>query len=72
MGGHPLGDPEEELRPRGRDRRRLAGPPAYARARETDGPAVVLTFRSQGIELDALREAEAPYSSPCGSRTSPA
>ena len=39
-------------------------PPAYARAAETDGPAIVLTFRSEGIELEALREAEAPYFKP--------
>ena len=39
-------------------------PPAYARAAGTDGPAVVLTFRSEGIELDALREAGPPYFKP--------
>jgi YjbR len=32
-------------------------PPAYARAAVTDGPAVVLTFRSSGGELHALRNA---------------
>lgn len=29
-------------------------PPAFATAAGTDGPAHVLVFRSQGIELDAL------------------
>src|SRR4051812_19548241 len=39
-------------------------PPAYARAASTEGPAVVLTFRSEGIELDALSEAGPPYFKP--------
>jgi hypothetical protein len=29
-------------------------PPAYARAASTEGPAIVLTFRSSGQELEAL------------------
>ena len=36
-------------------------PPAYARAAATNGPAIVLTFRSSGPELDALRHAGPPY-----------
>lgn len=39
-------------------------PPAYARAAGTDGPAVVVTFRSSGVELDALRHAGHPYFAP--------
>ena len=39
-------------------------PPAYARAAGTDGPAVVLTFRSSGTELDVLRQVGAPYFAP--------
>lgn len=39
-------------------------PPAYARAAGTDGPARVLTFRSSGPELAALRGAGAPYFAP--------
>ena len=40
------------------------GPPAYARAAATDGPATVLTFRSSGPELDALRGAGSPFFGP--------
>ena len=39
-------------------------PPAYAAAAGTDGPAVVLTFRTTGIELDALRNAGPPFFKP--------
>jgi YjbR len=39
-------------------------PPAYARAAGTAGPAVVLTFRSSGTELDVLRQMGAPYFAP--------
>jgi hypothetical protein len=39
-------------------------PPAYARAAGTDGPATVLTFRSSGAELDALRGAGHPFFAP--------
>ena len=39
-------------------------PPAYARAAELDGPAVVLTFRAQGPDLDALRDAGPPFFKP--------
>jgi hypothetical protein len=39
-------------------------PPAYARAAETDGPAVVLMFRSSGEELGALRNSGAPFFAP--------
>jgi hypothetical protein len=39
-------------------------PPAYARAAATDGPATVLTFRSSGSELDALRNAGPPFFAP--------
>jgi predicted DNA-binding protein (MmcQ/YjbR family) len=39
-------------------------PPAYARAAATDGPATVLTFRSSGPELDALRGSGSPYFGP--------
>lgn len=39
-------------------------PPAYARAAGTDGPAVVLTFRSAGDELDALGQMGHPYFRP--------
>ena len=39
-------------------------PPAYALAAATDGPAIVLTFRSSGTELDALRDAGYPYFAP--------
>jgi YjbR len=39
-------------------------PPAYARAAATDGPAVVLTFRSSGAELAALAGAGPPYFKP--------
>lgn len=36
-------------------------PPAYARAAATDGPAVVLMFRSAGDELEALRCGGPPF-----------
>jgi hypothetical protein len=39
-------------------------PPAYARAAATDGPATVLTFRSSGAELDALRNGGPPFFAP--------
>ena len=39
-------------------------PPAYSRAAATDGPAVVLMFRSRGEELAALREGGAPFFAP--------
>jgi hypothetical protein len=39
-------------------------PAGYARAAGTDGPATVMTFRSSGPELDALRNAGAPFFAP--------
>ena len=36
-------------------------PPAYARAAGTRGPVVVMTFRSSGPELDALRNTGHPF-----------
>lgn len=39
-------------------------PPAYAKAAGTPGPAVVLTFRSSGEELDALTAAGPPFFRP--------
>jgi hypothetical protein len=39
-------------------------PPAYAKAAGTAGPAVVLTFRSSGDELDALTLAGPPFFRP--------
>ena len=39
-------------------------PPAYARAAATDGPVTVLTFRSSGRELDALRHVGHPFFAP--------
>jgi hypothetical protein len=39
-------------------------PPAYARAVSSDGPACVLAFRSEGAELDALRNAGPPFFAP--------
>jgi YjbR protein len=39
-------------------------PPAYARAAGTTGPVTVLTFRSSGPELDALRSAGKPFFAP--------
>ncbi len=36
-------------------------PPAYARAASSDGPLTVLTFRSSGPELDALRHLGHPF-----------
>jgi hypothetical protein len=39
-------------------------PPAYAQAAESDGPLVVLTFRSREAELNALHFTEAPFFKP--------
>ena len=39
-------------------------PPAYARAAGSDGPIIVLTFRSSGPELDALSRAGHPFFKP--------
>ena len=39
-------------------------PPAYARAAATNGPTTVLTFRSSGPELDALRGTGHPFFAP--------
>lgn len=39
-------------------------PPVYARAAGTDGPALVLTFRSSGDELDVLTDAGPPFFRP--------
>jgi YjbR len=39
-------------------------PPAYVRAAGTEGPAVVLMFRSSGPELDVLRGAGPPFFGP--------
>ncbi|MEP7243808.1 MAG: MmcQ/YjbR family DNA-binding protein [Gammaproteobacteria bacterium] len=39
-------------------------PPAYARAAGTDGPACVLTFRSQGREFEPTSFGHAPYFRP--------
>jgi len=39
-------------------------PPAYARAAATEGPAIVLMFRSTGEELAALRGGGMPYFAP--------
>jgi hypothetical protein len=39
-------------------------PPAYARAAASDGPLTVMTFRSAGPELDALRYAGPPFFKP--------
>jgi hypothetical protein len=39
-------------------------PPAYARAAETDGPVIVLTFESSGPELAALSAAGHPFFKP--------
>jgi YjbR len=39
-------------------------PPAYARAAGEDGPAPVLTFRSEGPELEALRGMGHPFFAP--------
>ena len=36
-------------------------PPAYARAAGTSGPVVIVTFRSSGPELDALRNSGHPF-----------
>jgi hypothetical protein len=39
-------------------------PPAYARAAASDGPITVMTFRSSGPELEALRDAGHPFFKP--------
>ena len=39
-------------------------PPGYARAVGSDGPVTVMTFRSSGPELDALRNAGHPFFAP--------
>jgi hypothetical protein len=39
-------------------------PPAYARAAGTDGPCMVLTFRSSGAELDVLGATGHPFFRP--------
>jgi hypothetical protein len=39
-------------------------PPAYARAAATNGPMTVLTFRSSGAELVALRAVGHPFFAP--------
>jgi hypothetical protein len=39
-------------------------PPAYATAAATNGPATVLTFRSSGPDLDALRNMGPPFFAP--------
>jgi len=39
-------------------------PPAYARAAESDGPIIVLTFESSGPELDALGNTGHPFFKP--------
>jgi hypothetical protein len=39
-------------------------PPAYATAMEATGPVTVLTFRSEGQELDALTNAGHPFYKP--------
>ena len=39
-------------------------PPGYARAVGSDGPVVVLMFRSSGPELDALRHGGHPFFAP--------
>ncbi len=39
-------------------------PPAYARAAASEGPLTVMTFRSSGPELDALRFAGPPFFKP--------
>jgi hypothetical protein len=39
-------------------------PPGYAKAAGSDGPLVVLTFRSSGPELDVLSHAGPPYFKP--------
>jgi predicted DNA-binding protein (MmcQ/YjbR family) len=39
-------------------------PPGYARAAGSDGPIVVMTFRSSGPELAALSSAGAPFFKP--------
>ena len=39
-------------------------PPAYAKAVGSDGPLIVMTFRSAGEELDALSAAGHPFFKP--------
>lgn len=39
-------------------------PPAYARAAATNGPVTVLTFRSSGADLEALRGGGHPFFAP--------
>jgi hypothetical protein len=39
-------------------------PPAYAQAAGSNGPMIVLTFRSSGPELNALRAAGHPFFTP--------
>jgi hypothetical protein len=39
-------------------------PPVYARAAGSDGPISVMTFRSSGPELEALRNASHPFFKP--------
>ena len=39
-------------------------PPAYARAAANDGPICVMTFRSRGAELKALRSSGHPFFAP--------
>jgi hypothetical protein len=39
-------------------------PPAYARAAATNGPTTVMTFRSSGPDLDALRGTGHPFFAP--------
>ena len=39
-------------------------PPSYAREVGSDGPAIVLMFRSSGPELDVLRSAGHPFFAP--------
>ena len=39
-------------------------PPAYARAAGSDGPIVVVTFRSSGAELEALSSVGQPFFRP--------
>jgi hypothetical protein len=39
-------------------------PPVYARAAGSDGPISVMTFRSSGPELEALRNARRPFFKP--------
>lgn len=43
-------------------------PPAYARAAGTQGPAVVVTFRAVGEDLEAIRRSGHPYFGPAFGR----